>query len=79
MAVGFGLSVAAPFGWRCPSNLAVAPFPHPSRRTERAPLAHSALGQDIRGHLKKGAITYAKEQRAHHIIVLVKAPLARAV
>ena len=44
----FGLSVAAPFVWRCPSNLAVAPFPHPSHRTERALLAHSALGQDIR-------------------------------
>src|SRR5438105_15352287 len=24
-----GLSVAAPFVWRCPSNLAVTPFPHP--------------------------------------------------
>jgi hypothetical protein len=44
----FGLSVAAPFVWRCPSNPAVAPFPHPSHRTERAQLAHSALGQDIR-------------------------------
>ena len=27
-----GLSVAAPFVWRCPSNLAVAPFPHPAHR-----------------------------------------------
>ena len=27
-----GLSVPAPFVWRCPSNLAVAPFPHPPRR-----------------------------------------------
>jgi len=24
-----GLSVAASFVWRCPSNLAIAPFPHP--------------------------------------------------
>ena len=44
----FGLSVAAPFVWRCLSNLAVAPFPHPSHRTEQAQLTHSALGQDIR-------------------------------
>jgi len=48
VAVGFGLSVAAPFGWRYPGNLAIAPFPHPSHRTERAQLAHSALGQGLR-------------------------------
>jgi transposase len=35
-----GLSVPAPFVWRCPSNLAVAPFPHPPRRTGRAQLTH---------------------------------------
>jgi hypothetical protein len=28
----FGLSVAAPFVWRCPSNLALTPFPHPAHR-----------------------------------------------
>ena len=27
-----GLSVSAPFVWRCPSNLAVAPFPHSPHR-----------------------------------------------
>src|ERR1700733_5086105 len=43
----FGLSVAAPFVWRCPSNLAVAPFPHPSHRTGHADLPHPALGQDL--------------------------------
>src|SRR5207253_10093714 len=43
----FGLSVAAPFVWRCPSNLAVAPFPHPAHRTGRADLPHPALGQDF--------------------------------
>ena len=37
-----GLSVAAPFVWRCPSNLAVAPFPHPAHRTGRADLPHPA-------------------------------------
>ena len=40
MAVGFSLSLAAPFGWWCPSNLAIAPFPHRSHRTERAQLAY---------------------------------------
>ena len=43
----FGLSVAAPFVWQCPSNLAVAPFPHPAHRTGHADLPHPALGQDI--------------------------------
>ncbi len=28
-SIRFGLSVAAPFVWRCPSNLAITPFPHP--------------------------------------------------
>ncbi|MBM3340888.1 MAG: hypothetical protein FJY56_02070, partial [Betaproteobacteria bacterium] len=31
----FGLSVAAPFVWRCPRNLAITPFPHPPHRTGR--------------------------------------------
>jgi hypothetical protein len=35
-----GLSISAPFVWRCPSNLAIAPFPHPPRRTGRADLPH---------------------------------------
>src|ERR1019366_7090897 len=42
-----GLSVAAPFVWRCPSNLAVASFPHPARRTGHADRPHPALGQDF--------------------------------
>jgi transposase len=42
-----GLSVAAPFVWRCPSNLTVAPFPHPAHRTGQADLPHPALGQDL--------------------------------
>ena len=42
-----GLSVAASFVWRCPSNFTVAPFPHPARRTEHADLLHSALGQAL--------------------------------
>lgn len=43
----FGLSVAAPFVWRCPSNLAITPFPHPPHRTGQADFPHPALGQDI--------------------------------
>src|SRR3974390_3151032 len=42
-----GLSVAARFLWRCPSNLAVTPFPHPAHRTGRAELPHPALGPDL--------------------------------
>ncbi len=43
----FGLSVAAPFVWRCPSNLAIAPFPHPPHRTGLADCPHPALGRDV--------------------------------
>ena len=42
-----GLSVSAPFVWRCLSSQAVAPFPHPAHRTGRADFPHPALGQDI--------------------------------
>jgi hypothetical protein len=42
-----GLSVAASFVWRCPSNVAMAPFPHPAHRTGHADFPHPALGQDI--------------------------------
>ena len=35
-----GMSVAAPFVWRCPSTQAVAPFPHPAHRTGQADLRH---------------------------------------
>src|ERR1039457_1155092 len=43
----FGVSVSAPFVWRCPSNLAINPFPHPAHRTGRADFPHPALGQDF--------------------------------
>ncbi len=42
-----GMSVAAPFVWRCPSSLAIAPFPHPAHRTGHADFPHPALGQDL--------------------------------
>ena len=46
-SIRFGLSVSAPFVWRCPSTLALTPFPQPAHRTGRADLPHPALGQDI--------------------------------
>ena len=42
-----GLSVSAPFVWRCLNSRALTPFPHPAHRTGRALLTHPALGQDI--------------------------------
>jgi transposase len=42
------LSVAAPFVWRCPSSLAMTPFPLPARRTGRADFPHPALFQRFR-------------------------------
>ena len=43
-----GLSVAAPFVWRCPSSLAMTPFPLPAHRTGRADFPHPALFQGFR-------------------------------
>lgn len=43
-----GLSVGAPFVWQCPSNLALAPFPHPPRRPERADHPHPAVSRGIK-------------------------------
>ncbi len=43
----FGLSVAAPFVWRCPNNSAVGPFPHSPHRSGLADFPHPALGQDV--------------------------------
>ena len=54
-----GLSVAAPFVWRCPSNLAVAPFPHPPRRTGRAQLTHPALFRHIKPSRSSGRVQTA--------------------
>ena len=54
-----GLSVAAPFVWRCPSNLAVAPFPHPPHRTGRAQLTHPALFRHIKPSRSSGRVQTA--------------------
>ena len=40
-----GISVSAPFGSRCPTSHAVAPFPVAAHRTGRADFPHPALGQ----------------------------------
>src|SRR6516225_7173636 len=42
-----GMSVAAPFVWRCLSGATIAPFPHPAHRTGHADFPHPALGQDF--------------------------------
>ena len=42
-----GMSVAAPFVWRCPSTQAMAPFPHLAHRTGHADRPHPALGQNF--------------------------------
>jgi transposase len=54
-----GLSVAAPFVWRCPSTLAVAPFPHPPRRTGRADFPHPALFRRIKPSRSSGRVRTA--------------------
>jgi transposase len=54
-----GLSVSAPFVWRCPSNLAVAPFPHPPRRTGRADCPHPALFRRIKPSHSSGRVQTA--------------------
>ena len=41
------IAVSAPFGSRCPTSHAIAPFPVAARRTGRADLPHPALGQDF--------------------------------
>ena len=42
-----GMSVSAPFVWRCLSGSTMAPFPHPAHRTQQADFPHCALGQDV--------------------------------
>src|SRR3954471_19862141 len=37
-----GISVSAPFVWRCLTGAALAPFPHPAHRTGRADLSGSS-------------------------------------
>ena len=51
----FGLSVTAPFVWRCLTSRTITPFPHPPHRTGQAELPHPALGQDSRLHPRLAA------------------------
>ena len=59
---GDTLACSAPFVWRCPSNLAVAPFPHPAHRTGRAVLPHPALGQDACFRPRNVALCLTEQQ-----------------
>src|SRR3954462_11143097 len=45
-----GISVSAPFVWRCLTGAALAPFPHPAHRTGRADLSGSAAITDFCPH-----------------------------
>src|SRR5215469_14349051 len=55
------MSVSAPFVWRCLSGPAMAPFPHPSHRTQQADLSGSAA---IAGFCPHGTRRAALPQRA---------------
>ena len=59
-----GMSVAAPFVWRCLSGSAIAPFPHPSHRTQRADFPHCALGQDFTPSSTAGRVQAGSDARA---------------
>ena len=45
VVLGFGISVAGPFGCRCLTSLAMTPFSHPAHQTRRAVFPHRAFGQ----------------------------------
>ena len=54
-----GISVSGPFGCRCLTSLAMAPFPHPAHQTGRAVFRHPAFGQGCTHMLLH---TFAHEQ-----------------
>jgi len=47
-----------------PSNFAIAPFPHPARRTEHAIFPHSALGQDLMLSATEGCVCVVTNEPA---------------
>ena len=59
----FGLSVSASFVWRCPSNLAIAPFPHPARRTEHT-ISRTRLS-DKNSCFRPQQVVGARHHRSH--------------
>src|SRR5271170_2038604 len=54
-----GISVTGPFGRRCLTSFAMAPFPHPAHQTRRAVFPHRAFGQ---GYTHILLHTFAHEQ-----------------
>ena len=63
----FGLSVAAPFVWRCLSGSTMAPFPHPAHRTGQADFPHPALGQDLTPLLSRATPSAVSEHSSEFI------------
>src|SRR5437660_11523056 len=61
------ISVAASFVWRCLSDSAMAPFPHPAHRTGHADLPHPALGQDLTPLLSRATPSAVSEPFAEFI------------
>src|SRR3954453_2808113 len=59
-----GISVSAPFVWRCLSGSTMAPFPHPAHRTGHADLSHPALGQDLTPSPTTGRAQVGSDGRA---------------
>src|SRR6266542_4343535 len=75
------ISVAASFVWRCLSDSAMAPFPHPAHRTGHADFPHPALGQDLTPLLSRATPSAVSEhfsefdrlpnlQVRHHVLRL---------
>src|SRR6202521_3217515 len=67
-----GMSVSAPFVWRCLSGSTMAPFPHPAHRTGQADFPHPALGQDFT--LSRATPSAASE----HLLELLGFPISRS-
>src|SRR3954471_8094369 len=59
-----GMSVSAPFVWRCLSGSTMAPFPHPAHRTGHADLSHPSLGQDLTPSPTTGRAQVGSDGRA---------------
>src|SRR6266436_5389560 len=68
------MSVPASFVWRCLSDSAVAPFPHPAHRTGHADFPHPALGQDFTPSLSRATPSAVSE----HSSELIGCPISRS-
>jgi hypothetical protein len=66
------ISVTGPFGRRCLTSFAMAPFPHPAHQTGRAVFRHPAFGQGCTDMLLH---TFAHEQSSLVPVKLVQAQL----